>query len=578
MSSVGIRDYVRLNRGTAPVTGSTTTARVQDGFQYLKSKYGLSDTDAIGVLANVGREVGFNPRPGDGGTSDGYFQWHLDRLDRARAAGAAGTDLRKAIDFAMSEPEGQAFLSQKGTFRSPGEAARAWMEVFEKPKYPERDQPINEEWASRVIRAVNGGRPMIDIAPGSEDQTAGYPSEAQYVRAQAAQGVLDRRDKMVSDGNQITAGQDAGLYTLGQLTGPADFQARAQQSLMATGFVGATTNKPFTPDEVASFAAIMKSGTFEQKASLMQGVASMGSVAPDAFKQIGEKAPLFSAAGALNSISPTVANDVLRGAQEMQDNPDIKTSLEGSVSGPGLGGTAAVFNSIVGNSMSAMPASAYSARLAADALYVQRVGVGAKWNADAYEQAARDVLGGRPGDADGGVTEINSQVTVLPPGVSGDDFQTMVGKLTAGDLVEHSVGGAAPHYADGDPALPEDIADHGRFSTVTAGVYNIVMPDNKPLGGSGTGGLYEFKIDANGVQQIVQRSDEEQQAAGPSSYGTQLDAAQTPMPEITIPKTPTQKAQDQRPGIDLLPQRLHDWLTHIPTRKEIHNALKLEVE
>src|SRR6185503_1166566 len=103
---------------------------------------------------------------------------------------------------------------------------------------------------------------------------------------------------------------------------------------------------------------------------------------------------------------------------------------------PGAGGTAAFFDSVAGQALGAMPKDAYAARQAADALYVQRVGAGAPWNGNVYTQAVRDVMGGKPGDSAGGVASINGSTTVMPPGVNGDDFQTMVHSLQNQDLLD----------------------------------------------------------------------------------------------------------------------------------------------
>src|SRR6185503_19804157 len=102
-----------------------------------------------------------------------------------------------------------------------------------------------------------------------------------------------------------------------------------------------------------------------------------------------------------STVSPTVAQDVLRGQQAMQDNPDIKEMLRAKGTGPGAGGTAAFFDSVAGQALGAMPKDAFAARQAADALYVQRVGPGAPWNGNVYTQAVRDVMGGKPGDSAG---------------------------------------------------------------------------------------------------------------------------------------------------------------------------------
>lgn len=513
LSTDGLRSYIADNKGglvNEPIqaTPNSPTGRAQDGFGYLKSKYGLTDVQAMGVIANVGRETGFQPRPGDGGTSDGYFQWHLDRMTRAAAAGATGVDIRKAIDFAMSEPQGQQYLAlaKAGQINDVGSAARAWLDVFEKPKSPDADQPINMQWAQRLTTAINGGRPLTSAGP--QGGTGSFPSEAQWLQASAAQKVLDRRDAQVRSGDYMTAASDAGIFKLDPLNSAQDFQTRAQQSEVAQGFLGTKDNKPFTPPEVAAFSQVMQSGSLDQKTQLLQNISSMGDAAPAAFKQLGEKGgvgAMLAHVGGLSVGSPTVAEDVLRGQQAMQDNPDIKAMLSGKGTGPGPGGTPAFFDSVVGQALGAMPKDAFAARQAADALYVNRVGPGAPWNADAYTQAVRDVMGSKPGDNGGGLATVNGSPTIMPPGVNGDDFQTMVHSLQPQDLLDHSVGGGPPMDAKGRSLSATDISTEGRFRAIAAGVYHVYMADGAPAGGTGPGGLYTFRIDAKGVASITQR-------------------------------------------------------------------------
>jgi hypothetical protein len=521
MSTSALGDYIRANKtGVDAATPNSITGRAQDGMSYLTSKYGLSNIAALGPLANIGRETGFQPRPGDGGTSDGYFQWHLDRMTRARAAGATGTDIRKAIDYAMSEPEGQAWLAQAqaGAFKTPQQAALAWQTLFEKPKYPGADQPLNEQWVRRLIPALNGGKPLAEgpegappgATPGiAEGGGQSGPTEFEYLRGKTAQTVLSHRNEQVNSGDQIQAAADAGLFTLGQLSGPEDFQTRGQQSQVAQGFLDAKENKPFTPSEVAAFGQVMQSGSIQQKTELLQNISSMGSAAPAAFKQIGEKggpAAMFAHVGGLSTVSPVVAQDVLRGAQAMQANPDLKDMLTGKNTGPGPGGTAAFFDSIVGQAMGGMPKDAYAARQSADALYAYRVGPGAPWDANAYTQAVRDVMGGRQGDSAGGVATVNGAPTIMPAGVSGDDFQTMIHSLQNQDLLDHSVGGGPPMDSKGRPVSATEVATEGKFRAISNGMYRIYMADGTPTAGTGPGGLYAFQIDAKGVNAIIQRN------------------------------------------------------------------------
>lgn len=530
LSTPALQDYIASNKAglvnePMQATPNSPTGRAQDGFAYAKAKYGLDDIAAMGPLANIGRETGFQPRPGDGGTSDGYFQWHNDRMTRAAAAGATGTDIRRAIDFAMSEPEGQQYLAlvKSGQIKTVADATRAWMAVFEKPANPDADQPINMQWAQRLTTAINGGRPLTSSGP--QGGTGSYPSEASWLQAQAGDKVLKLRDAQVHSGDYVGAAADAGVFKLDPLNSPQDFQNRAQQSEVAQSFLGTKDQKPFTPQEVAGFDQTMQSGSIQQKMDLLQNISSMGQAAPAAFKQIGEKggaAAMFAHVGGLSTVSPVVAQDVLRGAQAMQDNPDIKEMLRGKTTGPGPGGTAAFFDSIAGQALGGLPKDAYAARQAADALYVNRVGPGAPWNANAYTQAVRDVMGAKPGDSAGGVATINGAPTVMPPGVNGDDFQTMIHSLQNQDLLDHSVGGGPPTDIQHRPLSATDIASEGKFRAIGGGVYNVYMADGQPALGTGPNGYYAFQIDAKGVSEIVQRPQQ------PGLVGSILDNIMNP--------------------------------------------------
>lgn len=57
-----------------------TSEAVQEIYQYLREKSGLNHAAACGVLANIHLESNFDPSAvGDGGTSLGLCQWHLER-------------------------------------------------------------------------------------------------------------------------------------------------------------------------------------------------------------------------------------------------------------------------------------------------------------------------------------------------------------------------------------------------------------------------------------------------------------------------------------------------------------------
>ncbi|MDP2619911.1 MAG: hypothetical protein Q8P46_06995 [Hyphomicrobiales bacterium] len=332
------------------------------------------------------------------------------------------------------------------------------------------------------------------------------PSQLGWVRTKTARDMLDERRKRIAGGDLMGVASDAGIADLGELSDAQSFQVRARQASVAAEYFDAAA-APFRPDEVSHFKDAMDTGSIEDKLSLLANVASMGSGAKSAFEQINEKAPLFGFAGGLSEAQPETAREILRGAQKLQDNPDVKAALHDTNAGTN---TASSFAGIVGGALDQSPAAAYGARLAADALYVQRAGLGgvANFDQDAYNQAVRDVLGAAPGQREGGLAEINGEPTVLPPGVSEDEFDNMLDALTPLDLVRFSVGGGAPRYGDGAVAAPDEISREGKFRAVGAGTYSIVMADGEPLlNPDGPNSLYFFQVDKSAVSDVLGRDE-----------------------------------------------------------------------
>jgi hypothetical protein len=114
-------------------------------------------------------------------------------------------------------------------------------------------------------------------------------------------------------------------------------------------------------------------------------------------------------------------------------------------------------------------------------------------------------MGSKPGDPAGGVATVNGSTTIMPPGVNGDDFQTMVHSLQNQDLLDHSIGGGPPMDNKGNPLNATDISSEARFRAISAGIYHVYLADGSPAAGTGPGGLYAFKIDAKGVSDILAR-------------------------------------------------------------------------
>jgi hypothetical protein len=108
----------------------------KDVYSYIRSK-GLSDDQALGMMANIQAESGFDSaiiNPDDkGAPAGGLFQHRADRLTKLKAYAGDDwqTNWKKQIDFALSESEGQAYASTK--FASAADASESFTRKFERP-------------------------------------------------------------------------------------------------------------------------------------------------------------------------------------------------------------------------------------------------------------------------------------------------------------------------------------------------------------------------------------------------------------------------------------------------------------
>jgi hypothetical protein len=131
--------------GSSPgkVTGGSTTVAPSDGtgirsqaFNYLTGEKGLSKNKALGIIANVDRESGWDPKimSGDDGGYGGLFQWKGSRQTSTVQDLVKRGDWKGQLDYALSEPgEGYSQTYQETTFDSPQQAADGWMTHWERP-------------------------------------------------------------------------------------------------------------------------------------------------------------------------------------------------------------------------------------------------------------------------------------------------------------------------------------------------------------------------------------------------------------------------------------------------------------
>jgi hypothetical protein len=113
--------------------GSVAWQSVRD---YLSSK-GLTSAQIIGMLANIQHESGFRPNvqvtDSNGLPSGGLFQHNGPRFQTLvnKLGKSWSTNWKGQIDFALSEPDGQRYVSNK--FTDPHQASKWWTINFERP-------------------------------------------------------------------------------------------------------------------------------------------------------------------------------------------------------------------------------------------------------------------------------------------------------------------------------------------------------------------------------------------------------------------------------------------------------------
>jgi len=121
---------------TSPTSSTPSSGIRSEAFTYLTKDKGLSRNKALGIIANVDRESGWDPKimSGDDGGYGGLFQWKGSRQTSTVADLVKRGDWKGQLDYALSEP-GEAYSQtyQQTTFNSPQAAADGWMTHWERP-------------------------------------------------------------------------------------------------------------------------------------------------------------------------------------------------------------------------------------------------------------------------------------------------------------------------------------------------------------------------------------------------------------------------------------------------------------
>lgn len=348
-----------------------------------------------------------------------------------------------------------------------------------------------------------------EVMGGIARQFTSAPTQVQYGDIQTMKRIADKTEQLQKS-DPIQLAQQVGSVSVPSLD--AGYAQRGQAAMAVANYYGipATDMKPFTQDEAASISKQISEGGSDQVLDVMSQIQAMGGdMARAAFKQIGQTEPLFAYAASLagDRGEQQIASDVVRGAKRIKENPDVEQSL--GISPKDLNQS---FNDTVGNALSGLaPRDRQAVQDAAKAHYVEtyvsRAG-GNGFDANAYAKSVQAVMGGRDGRP--AVDTVNGEPTVVPPGMTGEEVEQALDKMTVDDWTRLSVSGEPPRYANGSVIDPRDLADEGKLRAIGNNRYQVLLSDNTfaVTGNKAANGrmeLYILEGDPEALTTIAQR-------------------------------------------------------------------------
>lgn len=342
------------------------------------------------------------------------------------------------------------------------------------------------------------------------DITAGFmgsPSRIDYVRN-------DERKKMAVDQKQgladdpMTWAANSGSHAVGAVDSAAGMVARGATARSVADYYSIPTEdmKPFTKDEAADLTKKIKEGRSDDVLNIMSQIQGMGpEMARAAYKQLGEKEPVFEYAARLatDGHSGPAAADIIRGQKRIAENPDLSL-------GKSKEDISTAFATALGGSISGIaPRDAQAIRDAALAHYAETyVSRGnSEWSDEAFGKSVDAVLGATNGQP--AIGAVNGSPTLLPAGMTADETNQVLDKMTPADYIAASIDGKPPRYADGAPVSADDISAEGKLRAVGRDLYQVQMSDGNLLAtdvaAGGQVSFYIMHLDAQFGQDILQR-------------------------------------------------------------------------
>lgn len=341
----------------------------------------------------------------------------------------------------------------------------------------------------------------------------GSPSRIGYVNSQAYQNLYDRQQKGLKE-DMVSYGASTGRFVVGDLSDTASWQQRGNTVRQMSDYfsVPGEDVKPFTKGEAEQFTKTIKEGSADEVLGVLTQIQGLGGdVARAAAKQLGESDAVFGfAAGLVNDRGQTgVATDIIKGRKRLTDDKDVKAAV-----GDKDEQSNRVFADLTGRSMMGLEPRAMAAiRDAAMAHYVETHvarggGKYGQFDKDAFGASVQAVMGGTKGAP--AIDNVNGAPTVVPPGVSGREFDSALDRMTTEDYTSMSVDGNPPRFRDGSIITPAEIATEGKFRAIGGGQYQLEMADGRlavsQMDPRGLARPFTMKIEGPELKRISQRT------------------------------------------------------------------------
>jgi len=372
------------------------------------------------------------------------------------------------------------------------------------PSAASANRPIfyDDDGTPRTVREVYN-----EYAVGfGADQTA-----IEYDDAVTRTALADRVETQVQT-DPMQLAQTTGRFDIPALSEEGGIAARGQAALAVAEFysIPLSDMKPFTVSETQFIDAQLKNGTAEDRLSIMTEIQAMGpDMAQAAYAQLEQDNPVFAhAAGLSYSYGLTsVARDIMRGQERIEENPAILTAMDNQASDR----QRLFFETMDGAGMGIRPLDQQAIMDAALALYVERTAsrsTGGGFDQEAYKAAVNEALGGTADNPAFGT--VNGRTVLLPHGFDDGDIETMLDNMVPRDWIDMSRTGLPPTYADGSMVDGDVLRDQTQLQAIGGNEYTVLLPDGRNVmsGGGATGQPAEafvLMFDPNKAVEIINR-------------------------------------------------------------------------